>query len=54
VCASKKLLAAAGFKESADVESRVGLFETVRNVKREALALLWLYKSEASFNGVSD
>ena len=52
MCASKKLLAAAGFKESANVKSRVGLFKTVRDVKREALTLFWLYKSEAGFDGV--
>jgi hypothetical protein len=45
-------LTPACFKESADIKSRVGIFETVRDVKREALTLLWLYESEASLDGV--
>ena len=52
VGASKKLLAAARFKESADVKSRVSLFETVRDVKSEALSWFWLHKCEASRDGV--
>ena len=52
MCASKKLLAAAGFKEAADIKARVGLFKTVRNIKREALTLFWLHKCEASLDGV--
>lgn len=50
--AGKILLAAARFKESADIKSRVGIFETVRDVKREALTLFRLHKCEASFDGV--
>lgn len=50
--AGKILLAAARFKESADVKSRIGILKAVRNVKREALTLFWLYESEASFDGV--
>ena len=52
MCAGKKLLAAARFKESADVKSRVGIFEAVRDVECEALTLFRLYESEASFDGV--
>jgi hypothetical protein len=45
-------LAAARFKETTDIKSRVGIFETVRDVKREALTLFRLHKCEASFDGV--
>ena len=45
-------LAAARFKESADIKSRIGILETVRDVKREALTLFWLHKCEASLDGV--
>ena len=50
--ARKILLAAARFKESADVKSRIGILETVRDVKCEALTLFWLHKCEASLDGV--
>lgn len=50
--AGKILLAAARFKKSADVKSRIGIFEAVRDVECEALTLLRLYESEASFDGV--
>ena len=54
MCASKKLLAAAGFKEAADIKARVGLFKTVRDIEREALTLFILHKCEAGLDGIGD
>ena len=54
MCARKKLLAAAGFKETADIKSGVGLFKAVSNVEREALSLFRLHKRETTLDGVGN